>query len=160
MRHSQQLRISIFNIQIIFVFFRLKPFGVERFVYSGRARKSVEIENGAEFVSFEDLLVQADFVIISTAYTEDMAGMFNKKVFSIMKNTAILINISRGRNTHFKMGRLTNFQVTLFTNVPLSKLEWERYRRFFYIKNIDLLIYTSLFLLNNSWTYWDGETTM
>ena len=123
LRHSQQLGISIFNIQIIFVFFRLKPFGVERFVYSGRARKSVEIENGAEFVSFEDLLVQADFVIISTAYTEDMAGMFNKKVFSIMKNTAILINISRGRNTHFKMGRLTNFQVTLFTNVPLSKLE-------------------------------------
>ena len=52
-----------------------------------------------------------------------------------MKNTAILINISRGRNTYFKMGRLTNFQVTLFTNVPLSKLEWERYRRFFYIKN-------------------------
>ncbi|XP_023336021.1 glyoxylate reductase/hydroxypyruvate reductase [Eurytemora carolleeae] len=75
---------------------RLKPFGVERFVYSGRARKSVEIENGAEFISFEDLLVQADFVIISTAYTEEMAGMFNKKVFNTMKKTAILINISRG----------------------------------------------------------------
>ena len=57
----------------------------------------MEIENGAEFISFEDLLVQADFVIISTAYTEEMAGMFNKKVFNTMKKTAILINISRGR---------------------------------------------------------------
>ena len=65
-------------------------------MYSGRARKSTEVENGAEFVSFEDLIMQADFVIISTSYTQEMEGLFNKEVFTKMKNTAILINISRG----------------------------------------------------------------
>ena len=35
---------------------RLQPFGVTRFVYSGRGRKEAAAERGAEFVPFETLL--------------------------------------------------------------------------------------------------------
>ena len=38
----------------------------------------------------------SDFVVIATAYTESMKHLFNKEAFATMKNTAILVNISRG----------------------------------------------------------------
>eukprot|EP00088_Acartia_fossae_P027983 TRINITY_DN28758_c0_g1_i3.p1 TRINITY_DN28758_c0_g1~~TRINITY_DN28758_c0_g1_i3.p1 ORF type:complete len:326 (+),score=41.95 TRINITY_DN28758_c0_g1_i3:55-1032(+) len=75
---------------------RLRPFGVGKFVYSGRSRKPESVENGAEFVPFDNLVESADFVVISTAYTEQMRHLFNKSVFDRMKPSSVLINISRG----------------------------------------------------------------
>jgi len=75
---------------------RLKPFGVRKFVYSGRNKKDAGQENGAEFVSFEDLLKISDFVIITCSYSPDLHKKFNKNAFSLMKNSSILINTSRG----------------------------------------------------------------
>jgi len=75
---------------------RLKPFGVTKFVYSGRNKKDEAIENGAEFVSFEELLKISDFVIITCSYSPDLHKKFNKNAFSLMKNSSILINTSRG----------------------------------------------------------------
>lgn len=75
---------------------RLRPFGVDRFLYSGRSRRSEDQEAGAEFVDLEDLLLAADFVLVTSAFTEDMRGMFDRRSFQLMKKTAIFINISRG----------------------------------------------------------------
>jgi len=75
---------------------RLKPFGVSQFVYSGRSKKPDHVENGAKFVTFDQLIETADFVMVSTAFTEQMRGLFNKEVFDRMKSSAVLINISRG----------------------------------------------------------------
>lgn len=75
---------------------RLKPFGVAQFIYSGRSKKPDHVENGAKFVSFDSLVETADFLVVSTAYTEQMRGLFNKSVFDRMKTSAVLINISRG----------------------------------------------------------------
>lgn len=48
-----------------------------------------------EYVSFDDLITQSDFILITASAGEDTVGVFNKKTFGKMKNDAILINISR-----------------------------------------------------------------
>jgi len=115
---------------------RLKPFGVSQFIYSGRSKKPDHVENGAKFVTFEELTESADFVVVSTAYTEQMRGLFNKDVFERMKSSAVLINISRGGiiNQDDLHDALTNKKIfaagldvmepePLPTDHPLTKLE-------------------------------------
>lgn len=75
---------------------RLKPFGVSKFVYCGRTKKDSKLEDGAEFVGFEDLLKVSDFVIVTCSYTPDLSKKFNKEAFKLMKKTSIFINTSRG----------------------------------------------------------------
>ena len=65
-------------------------------MYCGRTKKDSSIEDGAEFVPFEELLARSDFVLVTCSYTEDMKHMFNKKSFQLMKKSSILINTSRG----------------------------------------------------------------
>lgn len=49
-----------------------------------------------EFVSFECLLGELDFVIVCCFMNKDNMGLFNKSVFSKMKNNVIFINMSCG----------------------------------------------------------------
>jgi D-3-phosphoglycerate dehydrogenase len=48
------------------------------------------------FVEFNELLSTSDVIVISTNLNEKTRNMINKEALSIMKQTAILINISRG----------------------------------------------------------------
>lgn len=45
----------------------------------------------------EERLGEADFVILTTPETPDTLGMFNARLFSLMKRGAYFINIARGR---------------------------------------------------------------
>jgi glyoxylate reductase len=66
-------------------------------LYHNRSRKQkAEEELGAKYVSFEELLGQSDFVVSLAPLTPETKGMFNKKAFSLMKNSAIFINAGRG----------------------------------------------------------------
>lgn len=69
---------------------RLKAFGVSRIVYTGRQRK-IDIENRtkAEFVTFDHLLADSDFVVVCCALTKETRHMFNYEAFSKMKKTAV-----------------------------------------------------------------------
>ena len=95
---------------------RLIPFGVKRIVYSGRTKKDVKSSVDVDFVEFEELLRQSDFVIVTCSYYPELKHMFNKVTLSIMtgdvrlhpcwfviqdafekmKKSAVLINTSRG----------------------------------------------------------------
>jgi len=75
---------------------RLKPFGVGRFVYSGRTKKDQSWEDGAEFLPFEQLLKVSDFVLVTCAFSPELHHLFNTKTFDMMKTSSILINTSRG----------------------------------------------------------------
>jgi len=75
---------------------RLKPFGVSKFVYHGRSKKDSDYEDGAEFLSFEDLLQVSDFVLVTCAYSPDLHHKFNSAAFNKMKSSSILVNTSRG----------------------------------------------------------------
>ena len=75
---------------------RLQPFGVSKFLYSGHTTKSGAAEVGAEFVTFDNLLRESDFVIACCSMNEENKGLFNKDAFAKMKSNAIFINTSRG----------------------------------------------------------------
>uniref|UniRef100_A0A4W3HIM3 Glyoxylate reductase/hydroxypyruvate reductase n=1 Tax=Callorhinchus milii TaxID=7868 RepID=A0A4W3HIM3_CALMI len=76
---------------------RLKPFGVKRFLYTGRQpRPEPAAKVQAEYVPLNTLASQSDFIILSCSFTPDTQGMCNKDFFAKMKKTAILINSSRG----------------------------------------------------------------
>lgn len=53
-------------------------------------------EYGAEFVSFDQLLRQSDFVIVTCPLTEETREMFNEEAFNKMKSNAVLVNVARG----------------------------------------------------------------
>jgi len=74
----------------------LQPFGVEQFLYTGRNKIASELENGAKFQTFEELLGKSDFVIVTCALTPDTKDKFNKEAFELMKPTSVLVNTSRG----------------------------------------------------------------
>ena len=57
---------------------RLIPFGVKRIVYSGRTKKDVKSSIDVDFVSFEELLEQSDFVIVTCSYYPELKHLFNK----------------------------------------------------------------------------------
>lgn len=74
---------------------RLKPFGVSRIIYSDLFDASYA-DGIAEKVEFDELLKESDILCICCAVTPLTVGIINKSAFSKMKNTAILINTSRG----------------------------------------------------------------
>ncbi|XP_018407947.1 PREDICTED: glyoxylate reductase/hydroxypyruvate reductase-like [Nanorana parkeri] len=76
---------------------RLKPFGVEKFLYTGRQPRPQNAAGlNAEYVSCEKLTEESDFVIVSCSLTPETEGLCNKDFFQRMKKTSIFINISRG----------------------------------------------------------------
>lgn len=69
-----------------------------RIIYTSINRCDTELENklNVQFVSFETLLKQSDFVTIHTPLTSDTYHLFGKAQFEMMKRSAILINTARG----------------------------------------------------------------
>ncbi|XP_059409878.1 glyoxylate reductase/hydroxypyruvate reductase-like [Carassius carassius] len=76
---------------------RLKPFKVKKFIYTDVAQR-VELANmiEAEYVSFDELAKQSDFLAVCCALTPETHGICNWNLFSKMKRNAIFINTSRG----------------------------------------------------------------
>uniref|UniRef100_A0A2K6EUM0 Glyoxylate reductase/hydroxypyruvate reductase n=1 Tax=Propithecus coquereli TaxID=379532 RepID=A0A2K6EUM0_PROCO len=76
---------------------RLKPFGVQRYLYTGRQPRPEEAaEFQAEFVSVPQLAAQSDFIVVACSLTPATRGLCNKDFFQKMKKTAVFVNISRG----------------------------------------------------------------
>jgi len=75
------------------VYRRAKGFNM-RVIYTSRTKKD---DIDAEFVSFEELLKQSDFVVITVDLNESTYHMINEGTLRLMKGTAFLINASRGK---------------------------------------------------------------
>lgn len=78
---------------------RLQPFSIQRVLYSGTREKQFDSEEDQklfQFVPFENLLGQSDFVVIACALNDKTRNMFNKQAFEKMRSDSILINIARG----------------------------------------------------------------
>ncbi len=67
-----------------------------KIIYHNRTRREDDVQLGAEYVSFADLLMRADFIVIAVTLNPSTKGMFNAEAFAQMKQGARLINISRG----------------------------------------------------------------
>ncbi|MGE5396822.1 MAG: C-terminal binding protein [Chitinophagales bacterium] len=75
---------------------RAQSFGMKILVYDPLVSEDVINQYGAIKVSFEQLLIEADYISIHCPLTHETKYMFNRYEFSVMKPTAILVNTSRG----------------------------------------------------------------
>lgn len=63
---------------------------------SGRRNEVLEKELGARLVSFEELLVRADYVSLHAPLTPQSRHLFNAAALRRMKSSAIIVNTGRG----------------------------------------------------------------
>ena len=70
-------------------------FGCKVLAYS-RTEKEELNEKGVKYVSLDELLAQSDIVSIHTPLNDYTKGLISRERLSLMKETAILINTSRG----------------------------------------------------------------
>ena len=76
---------------------RMAAFDVSKILYTGRnARPESADPIGAEFVTFDQLLEQSEFVIIACSLNDTNKGLFNAEAFKKMKRSSVLVNIARG----------------------------------------------------------------
>jgi len=67
-------------------------------LYHNRSRNmEVEEELGAKYVSFEELLEKADYVVSLVPFSAETKEIFNADAFNKMKESAIFINAGRGQ---------------------------------------------------------------
>ena len=69
-----------------------------RILYTSRHQCDSALEQslGAEFVAFDRLLQESDFVTIHTPLSDDTYHLFSDRQFERMKSSAIVINTARG----------------------------------------------------------------
>ncbi|MBQ9763435.1 MAG: D-glycerate dehydrogenase [Phascolarctobacterium sp.] len=67
-----------------------------KIIYHNRNRRADDEKLGATYVTFDELLAQADFIVIAVTLNPSTKGMFNEETFAKMKDGARLVNISRG----------------------------------------------------------------
>jgi len=66
-------------------------------VYHSRTRyPDVEAEYGVRYAEFNELLAQADFVVLSVPLTQETHHLISGPQLALMKPSSILINVSRG----------------------------------------------------------------
>lgn len=70
-----------------------EAFGCRVICYSPTGSKSAA---GYDYVDFDTLLAQSDFLSLHCPLSDATRGMMNLEAFRKMKNTAILINVARG----------------------------------------------------------------
>lgn len=75
---------------------RAHGFGMRILYHSRRRKPEVEFALGCEYRSFDDLLVQSDFLSLHCALTPDTRKIINAAALAKMKPTATLINTGRG----------------------------------------------------------------
>ncbi len=75
---------------------RAKGFDMRVLYYKRERRPDWERELGVEYARFEDLLQASDFVTLHVPLTEETTHLIGKAELTLMKNTAILVNIARG----------------------------------------------------------------
>lgn len=75
---------------------RAQGFDMEVIYFSRTRKEDLESQYGIKYVSFEELLRNADFVSLHVAYTPDTHFLVSKSQLEMMKETAILINAARG----------------------------------------------------------------
>lgn len=74
-----------------------KGLGMSVVVYDAFPISSELIEeNGVKAVSFDNLVKDSDFISLHVPLTEETTNLFATKQFTEMKNTAVLLNASRG----------------------------------------------------------------
>ena len=93
-----------------------------------RISKTLEKTLGVKFAPFEKIITESDIISIHVPHTKETEHMFNANVFRKMKNTAFLINTSRGKVvnekdliTALKKKTIAGAGLDVFETEPIEK---------------------------------------
>jgi len=75
---------------------RARGFDMKVLYHNRNRNQAAEQSLDANYVGFEELLRESDYVILTVPLTEETRGLVGAEEFAKMKSTAILINIARG----------------------------------------------------------------
>ncbi|EKD16501.1 putative D-isomer specific 2-hydroxyacid dehydrogenase [Drepanopeziza brunnea f. sp. 'multigermtubi' MB_m1] len=65
--------------------------------YHNRTQLSPELEQGAKYVSFEELLRTSDVLSLNCSLRKETVRIIGKKEFALMKKGVVLVNTARGK---------------------------------------------------------------
>lgn len=106
---------------------RAKGFGMNIIYHNRNKNESFEKEVGASYVSLDDLVSEADFIVSLLPLTSQTENIFNKRLFDQMKRTAIFINASRGGVVNeqdlyhtLKNNKIAGAGLDVFKNEPIT----------------------------------------
>ena len=68
-----------------------------RVIYHNRRRRADDVALRAEYVTFDELLKTADFILVTVPLTQETQSMFGSAQFAAMKDGVRFINIARGK---------------------------------------------------------------
>lgn len=75
---------------------RARAFGM-RIQYHNRTRLAPELEQGAAYVSFEELVRTSEVLSINCALRKETVGIIGRKEFGMMKDGVVIVNTARGK---------------------------------------------------------------
>ncbi|HLR54312.1 MAG TPA: D-glycerate dehydrogenase [Pseudogracilibacillus sp.] len=108
---------------------RAKGFNMNVIYHNRSRKKEVEEELDLSYVTQEELLETADFVVSLVPLTDETKEMFNRTAFAKMKTSAIFINASRGGVVDetalynaLKDGEITAAGLDVFQEEPISSV--------------------------------------
>lgn len=65
--------------------------------YYNRSRLSPDLEKGAKYIGFEELVRSSDVISLNCSLTKETTGLIGKKEFAAMKKGVIIVNTARGK---------------------------------------------------------------
>jgi D-3-phosphoglycerate dehydrogenase len=105
---------------------RVVAFGLKPIVFDPYVADDVVAKYGVTRVNFDDLLAASSYITIHSPLTEETRHLFNMNAFRKMKNTAIIINTSRGGLINepdlvraLQTGEIAGAGLDVFENEPL-----------------------------------------
>lgn len=75
---------------------RAAGFAMPILYHNRRPAPDLEAATGARYWSLDDLLRDADAIVVTVPLTAETRGMFGAREFALMKPTAVFVNVSRG----------------------------------------------------------------
>ena len=75
---------------------KLIAFDIKKIIYNNRKESQIANNLGYEYVSFEKLLSESDYLICCASLNKDSEGIFDSKAFAMMKKSSTFVNVGRG----------------------------------------------------------------
>jgi glyoxylate reductase len=75
---------------------RAAGFTMRLLYHNRRPSAELEAETGARYLALDDLLREADIVVVLVPLTQETRGMFGEREFALMKETSVFVNVARG----------------------------------------------------------------
>ncbi|MEH7483276.1 phosphoglycerate dehydrogenase [Neobacillus drentensis] len=107
---------------------RAKGFGMDILAYDPFPNREYAEQNNIKLVELDELFKSSDFITLHLPLTEQTNGLVGKRQFEMMKNSAFLVNASRGGivveadlYNALKNGEIAGAALDVFVEEPLEK---------------------------------------